>query len=43
VPDSVLEENRGVATFRLKDKEKAKDLVKIQFLRDWSFAEKAKQ
>jgi ABC-type nitrate/sulfonate/bicarbonate transport system substrate-binding protein len=43
VPDSVLEEYRGVATFRLKDKEKAKDLVKIQFLRDWSFAEKAKQ
>lgn len=43
VPDSVLEEYRGVATFRLKDTEKAKDLLKIQFLRDWSFAEKAKQ
>lgn len=42
VPDSVLEEYRGVASFRLKDKEKAKELLKVQSLRDWSFAEKAK-
>lgn len=43
VPDSVLEEYKGVATFRVKDKEKIKELPKIQLLRDWSFAEKAKQ
>jgi ABC-type nitrate/sulfonate/bicarbonate transport system substrate-binding protein len=43
VPDSVLEEYRGVASFRLKDKEKNKELLKVQYLRDWSFAEKAKQ
>lgn len=43
VPDSVLEEYKGVASFRLKDKDKAKELLKIQYLRDWSFAEKAKQ
>jgi ABC-type nitrate/sulfonate/bicarbonate transport system substrate-binding protein len=41
VPDSVLEEYKGVASFRLK--EKTKELPKIQVLRDWSFAEKAKQ
>ena len=43
VPDSVLEEYKGVASFRLKDKEKIKELPKIQLLRAWSFAEKAKQ
>jgi ABC-type nitrate/sulfonate/bicarbonate transport system substrate-binding protein len=43
VPDSVLEEYKGVASFRLKDKEKIRELPKIQVLRDWSFAEKAKQ
>ena len=43
VPDSVLEEYKGVASFRLKDKEKIKELPKIQVLRDWSFAEKANQ
>jgi ABC-type nitrate/sulfonate/bicarbonate transport system substrate-binding protein len=43
VPDSVLEEYKGVASFRLKDKEKIKELPKIQVLRDWSFAEKARQ
>ena len=43
VSDSVLEEYRGVASFRLKDKEKIKELPKIQVLRDWSFAEKARQ
>jgi ABC-type nitrate/sulfonate/bicarbonate transport system substrate-binding protein len=43
VPDSVLEEYKGVASFRLKDKERIKELPKIQVLRDWSFAEKAKQ
>ena len=43
VPDSVLEEYKGVASFRLKDKEKVKELPRIQALRDWSFAEKAKQ
>jgi ABC-type nitrate/sulfonate/bicarbonate transport system substrate-binding protein len=43
VPDSVLEEYKGVASFRLKHKEKIKELPKIQSLRDWSFAEKAKQ
>ena len=43
VPDSVLEEYKGVASFRLKDKEKIKELPKIELLRDWSFAEKAKQ
>jgi ABC-type nitrate/sulfonate/bicarbonate transport system substrate-binding protein len=43
VPDSVLDEYKGVASFRLKDKEKIKELPKIQVLRDWSFAEKAKQ
>lgn len=42
VPDSVLEEYKGVASFRLKDKEKIKELPRIQTLRDWSFAEKAK-
>ena len=42
VADSVLEEYKGVATFRLKDKEKIKDLPKVQSLRDWTFAEKAK-
>jgi ABC-type nitrate/sulfonate/bicarbonate transport system substrate-binding protein len=43
VPDSVLEEYKGVASFRLKDKERVKELPKIQVLRDWSFAEKARQ
>ena len=43
VPDSVLEEYKGVASFRLKDKEKIRELPKIQVLRDWSFAEKANQ
>jgi ABC-type nitrate/sulfonate/bicarbonate transport system substrate-binding protein len=43
VPDSVLEEYKGVASFRLKDKDKIKELPKIESLRDWSFAEKAKQ
>jgi ABC-type nitrate/sulfonate/bicarbonate transport system substrate-binding protein len=43
VPDSVLEEYKGVASFRIKDKEKLKDLPRIQTLRDWSFAEKASQ
>jgi NitT/TauT family transport system substrate-binding protein len=43
VPDSVLEEYLAVASFRLKDKEKEKEFVKIQALRDWSFAEKAKR
>jgi ABC-type nitrate/sulfonate/bicarbonate transport system substrate-binding protein len=43
VPDSILEEYRSVASFRLKDKEKALELFNIQLLRDWSFAEKAKQ
>src|SRR5215510_10894104 len=43
VPDSVLEEYKDVASFRLKDKEKIKELPKIQVLRDWSFAEKARQ
>jgi ABC-type nitrate/sulfonate/bicarbonate transport system substrate-binding protein len=43
VPDSVLEEYKGVASFRLKDKDKIKELPKIQVLRDWSFAEKARQ
>jgi len=43
VPDSVLEEYKGVASFRLKDKEKIKELPKIQVLRDWTFAEKARQ
>jgi ABC-type nitrate/sulfonate/bicarbonate transport system substrate-binding protein len=43
VPDSVLEEYKGVASFRIKDKEKLKELPRIQVLRDWSFAEKARQ
>ena len=43
VPDSTLEEYKGVASFRLKDKEKIKELPRIQVLRDWTFAEKAKQ
>lgn len=43
VPDSVLEEYKGVASFRVKDKEKLKGLPRVQALRDWSFAEKAKQ
>jgi len=43
VPDSVLEEYKGVASFRLKDKEKVKEFPKIQVLRDWTFAEKARQ
>src|SRR5262249_22678370 len=43
VPDSVLEEYKGVASFRLKDKERIKELPKIQVLRDWSYAEKARQ
>jgi hypothetical protein len=43
VPDSVLEEYRGVATFRLKDKDKINELPRIQLLRDWTFAEKLKQ
>jgi ABC-type nitrate/sulfonate/bicarbonate transport system substrate-binding protein len=42
VPDSVLEEYRNVATFRLKEKDKTTELLKIQYLRDWTFAEKAK-
>jgi NitT/TauT family transport system substrate-binding protein len=43
VPDSVMEEFRGVASFRLKDNEKKKELMNVQNLRDWSFAEKAKR
>lgn len=43
VPDSVLEEYKGVASFRLKEKERIKELPKIQVLRDWSYAEKARQ
>lgn len=43
VPDSVLEEYKGVATFRLKDKAKIKELPTVQSLREWSFAEKARQ
>ena len=43
VPDSVLEEYKGVASFRLKDKEKIKELPEVQVLRDWTFAEKARQ
>lgn len=42
-PDSVLEEYKGVATFRLKDKAKITELPTVQSLRDWSFAEKARQ
>jgi ABC-type nitrate/sulfonate/bicarbonate transport system substrate-binding protein len=43
ISDSILEEFIAVGSFRLKDKEKIKELPKIQVLRDWSFAEKAKQ
>jgi ABC-type nitrate/sulfonate/bicarbonate transport system substrate-binding protein len=43
VPDSSLEEFIAVGNFRLKGAEKDKELLKIQVLRDWSFAEKAKQ
>ena len=43
VPDSILEEFIAVGNFRLKGAEKDKELLKIQVLRDWSFAEKAKQ
>lgn len=42
VPDSILEEFIAVGNFRLKGAEKDKELLKIQVLRDWSFAEKAK-
>jgi hypothetical protein len=37
-----LEEFIAVGNFRLKGAEKDKELLKIQVLRDWSFAEKAK-
>ena len=43
IPDSILEEFISVSNFRLKGAEKDKELLKIQVLRDWSFAEKAKQ
>jgi ABC-type nitrate/sulfonate/bicarbonate transport system substrate-binding protein len=43
VSDSILEEFIAVGNFRLKGTEKDKDLLKIQVLRDWSFAEKARQ
>ena len=43
IPDSILEEFISVSNFRLKGTEKDKELLKIQVLRDWSFAEKAKQ
>jgi NitT/TauT family transport system substrate-binding protein len=43
VSDSILEEFIAVSNFRLKSTEKDKELPKIQVLRDWSFAEKAKQ
>jgi NitT/TauT family transport system substrate-binding protein len=43
ISDSVLEEFIAVSNFRLKSTEKDKELLKIQVLRDWSFAEKAKQ
>ena len=42
VPDSILEEFIAVGNFRLKGAEKDKELLKIQVLRDWRFAEKAK-
>jgi NitT/TauT family transport system substrate-binding protein len=41
ISDSVLEEFIAVSNFRLKSTEKDKELLKIQVLRDWSFAEKA--
>lgn len=40
VPDEVIEEAVAMSTFRLKEKEKS--LAKVQSIRDWSFAEKAK-
>jgi ABC-type nitrate/sulfonate/bicarbonate transport system substrate-binding protein len=43
ISDSILEEFVAVSNFRLKSTEKDKELLKIQVLRDWSFAEKAKQ
>jgi ABC-type nitrate/sulfonate/bicarbonate transport system substrate-binding protein len=43
ISDSILEEFIAVSNFRLKSTEKDKELLKIQVLRDWSFAEKAKQ
>ena len=43
VPDSSLEEFIAVGNFRLKGAEKDKELLKIQVLRDWIFADKAKQ
>jgi NitT/TauT family transport system substrate-binding protein len=41
ISDSILEEFIAVSNFRLKSTEKDKELLKIQVLRDWSFAEKA--
>src|SRR5262245_56564364 len=43
ISDSILEEFIAVSNFRLKSTEKDKELPKIQVLRDWSFAEKARQ
>jgi len=43
ISDSILEEFIAVSNFRLKSTEKDKELLKIQVLRDWSFAEKARQ
>ena len=43
ISDSILEEFIAVGNFRLKGTEKDKELLKIHVLRDWSFAEKAKQ
>ncbi len=40
LPDSVVEEWIAVGTFRAKEKEKGP--VKVQAVRDWTFAEKAK-
>ncbi|TAK05813.1 ABC transporter substrate-binding protein [bacterium] len=40
LPDSVVEEWIAVGTFRAKDKEKG--LIKLQAVRDWTFADKAK-
>ena len=42
ISDAILEEFITVSTFRLKSAEKDKELLKIQVLRDWTFAEKAK-
>jgi len=43
VSDPTLEEFIALGNFRLKSTEKDKEVLKVPLLRDWSFAEKAKQ